>query len=857
MLRTTATPWTIVAACCLIAGLAALGVWQARDRRGLAQQTSRLTNELATERSTTIAMRAHLLTLEGKPEAGALLALEHMITLAPSARSVEASLYAALQATRARTVLAGHTASVRSAVFSDDGEKILTASQDTTARLWETRTGRVLTTLSGHTAPLRDAAFCGQGTRIVTTPEATSETEDGIRLWDAATGALLATVAGHETQCSPSGRWVAVLGKDVTLLDAATGATAATYAYTANTFAFSPSDQFVTVLAKPATLQILDLATRKLSGEISLESGEFQSAAFSANGRHLLTTDVSGGTQLWEIATGQRVHAFAGEHAETSLLTDDGRYLVSGEGQLLRIWDLQNGTQVQTFAKSEITSEGWTSLQANSGKLLALPMVFGISVVGTPLVVSLPEQRAIPLKGHEGSVHSARLSPDARRAVTASEDGSARVWDTESGQMLFALNGHGAALTHARFSPDGRTILTASDDGTARLWSAASRADDRLLHLDQAPEAIAISRDGQRTALAFADGRVQMLDAIAMTPLRTVATACAQGHNFSPDLRWVLCRGPDAPETQIWDLTTSRRTGALPVTATTVWRPLAPIVATPAAGGGIDLHDVARGQVRHLLEKQRVNAIVFDAEGRGIAAITREAIILADLESGKAIRTLALTDDSFLLHAYSASKNLVVGLAGETALATVIIDAKTGQKIRTIDPEGQKLGSHAMLGADAVAFLGGAERLLVSESETTFRIFDVATGVEVAALRPLTANAQRSAWSLAPGTGHLVSVWQGHDHARRPVLRTARIFLTAAAVVEGAKRDIPACLTLNERRALDLAPTPPDYCITGAGLETEPDSSRWQPKWPYRSAAWRGWLAAKRQGRPLPLPHAD
>lgn len=71
-------------------------------------------------------------------------------------------------------------------------------------------------------------------------------------------------------------------------------------------------------------------------------------------------------------------------------------------------------------------------------------------------------------------LHAAGYSPDGKRIITASQDGTARVWEAESGRELLELRGHTNEVTSATFSPDGQRVLTGSLDGTARLWAAAS-----------------------------------------------------------------------------------------------------------------------------------------------------------------------------------------------------------------------------------------------------------------------------------------------------------------------------------------------------------------------------------------------
>jgi WD40 repeat protein len=62
------------------------------------------------------------------------------------------------------------------------------------------------------------------------------------------------------------------------------------------------------------------------------------------------------------------------------------------------------------------------------------------------------------------------FSPDGTRILTASDDGTARVWHPDGG-LLTTLEGHNDGVRSAVFSPDGTRILTASNDNTARLWS--------------------------------------------------------------------------------------------------------------------------------------------------------------------------------------------------------------------------------------------------------------------------------------------------------------------------------------------------------------------------------------------------
>ena len=81
---------------------------------------------------------------------------------------------------------------LNSAAFSPDGSRVVTASDDNTARLWDATTGAALATLSGHTKPVKSAVFSPDGSRVVTASD-----DNTARLWDGKTGAALATLSGH------------------------------------------------------------------------------------------------------------------------------------------------------------------------------------------------------------------------------------------------------------------------------------------------------------------------------------------------------------------------------------------------------------------------------------------------------------------------------------------------------------------------------------------------------------------------------------------------------------------------------------------------------------------------------------
>jgi len=100
--------------------------------------------------------------------------------------------------------------------FSPDGTRVVTASVDATARLWDAKDGTPLATLQGHTGYARAVAFSPDGTRV-----ATASGDKTARLWDTNDGQPLATLPGHlddvtSVAFSPNGRHLLTGSRDGT-----------------------------------------------------------------------------------------------------------------------------------------------------------------------------------------------------------------------------------------------------------------------------------------------------------------------------------------------------------------------------------------------------------------------------------------------------------------------------------------------------------------------------------------------------------------------------------------------------------------------------------------------------------------
>ncbi|MGW2161627.1 nSTAND1 domain-containing NTPase [Nonomuraea sp. NPDC001699] len=117
----------------------------------------------------------------------------------------------------------------------------------------------------------------------------------------------------------------------------------------------------------------------------------------------------------------------------------------------------------------------------------------------------------LSLHGHTDAVRNLAWSPDGRCIVTASRDGTGRVWDAVTGRTLAVLSGHEGMVEMASWSPDSTMVATASRDQSVRLWDAATGELQRVLTgAADVVRGVAWSPDGRHVAGASRDLTVRI-----------------------------------------------------------------------------------------------------------------------------------------------------------------------------------------------------------------------------------------------------------------------------------------------------------------------------------------------------------
>jgi WD40 repeat protein len=107
-------------------------------------------------------------------------------------------------------------------------------------------------------------------------------------------------------------------------------------------------------------------------------------------------------------------------------------------------------------------------------------------------------------------VNAVAVTPDGRRAVSASADGTLKVWELESGRELQTLKGHAYGVNAVAVTPDGRRAVSASADQTLKVWELESGAAIATFSCDASAQCCAVANDSTIVA-GDQGGRIHIL----------------------------------------------------------------------------------------------------------------------------------------------------------------------------------------------------------------------------------------------------------------------------------------------------------------------------------------------------------
>jgi WD40 repeat protein/serine/threonine protein kinase/tetratricopeptide (TPR) repeat protein len=460
--------------------------------------------------------------------------------------------------------LKGHTGGLTSASFSQDGARIATGSYDRTARVWDARTGTTLLELKGHTDGVRSVAFSPDGTRIVT-----GSGDKTAKVWDARSGAALLELGGHSgwvysVSFSPDGSRIVTSGDvglakvwdaraGTTLLELKGGNIGPVWSAT-----FSPDGSRIVTGGLDRSVRVWDAQAGTVVLELKGHMNWVNSAQFSPDGSRIVTGSSDRTARVWDARTGTTLLELKGHTGEVSSasFSPDGEGVVTGSwDRTVKIWDAR--TELAPLVLKGQKSAVWSASFSPDGTRI---VTASRSYERTARVWDAQSgMTLLELRGHSNDLLSASFSPDGMRIITCGGDRTAKVWDARTGTTLLVLRGHTGELTSALFSPDGLRIVTGGGTrdmpGEAKVWDA--RSGTPLLELKGHTGPVlsaAFSPDGSRIVTGSADRTARVWDARTGTSLLELKghTEAVQSATFSPDSLRIVTGGID-PMAKIWD----------------------------------------------------------------------------------------------------------------------------------------------------------------------------------------------------------------------------------------------------------------------------------------------------------------
>ncbi len=451
--------------------------------------------------------------------------------------------------------LRGHAGCVWSASFNPDATRIVTSSLDDTAKVWDARTGTPLLLMEGHTNGVQSLSFSPDGTRIVT-----GSYDKTAKVWDARTGTTLRELKGHagyveSVSFSPDGTRIVTGSLDGTakVWDAETGTPLLElngHESGVSSVSFSPDATRIVTGSGDETVKVWDARTGTHSLSVTVHSGEVYSASFSPDGARIITNSFDGTAKVWDAQTGTLLDTKERNVGRSRSFSPDRMRIVTADRETANVWDARTGARLLTLKGDGVIR---ASFSPDGTRIVA-----GSRFTWARVWDARTGMRLLELNGHKDGVNGASFSPDATRIVTVSDDQTVKVWDARTGTPLLELKGHVDRVCSVSFSPDGTRIITGGGDGTAKVWDARTGMAPLALsgHTDKL-RSVSFSPDGTRIVTGGDDQTVKVWDARTGTRLLDL-----EGHSravtsvsFGPDGTRIVTGSYDGTA-KVWDART-------------------------------------------------------------------------------------------------------------------------------------------------------------------------------------------------------------------------------------------------------------------------------------------------------------
>jgi DNA-binding beta-propeller fold protein YncE len=302
----------------------------------------------------------------------------------------------------AKITLDGRIGPLGSVCLSPDGKLIAAAGAKNTIQVWDTTTHEIVQTFPGDNTPGRSISFSPDGKRL-----AAAGVKNTVKVWDVKTGNLIHQLEGHTQPV--------------------------------NGVAFSPREKRLASAGADGTILVWDAAGGKKLFSLTGHRAAVNGVAFSADGKRLASASVDTTISIWDLDTAKEILPPLKGHKESVTVvafSPDGKRLASTATDLtVKVWDVAGARQLLSFYGYSGTSLAFSP----DGKQIA--------------AASVPSGQFVAgFKGRPG------LS-------------DIKVFDATSDRTFFLLHGHASEVAGVAFHPDGKRLVSASSDGTLKLWS--------------------------------------------------------------------------------------------------------------------------------------------------------------------------------------------------------------------------------------------------------------------------------------------------------------------------------------------------------------------------------------------------
>jgi WD40 repeat protein len=340
-----------------------------------------------------------------------------------------------------------------------------------------------------------------------------------------------------------------------------------------------------------------------------------------------------------------------------------------------------------------------------------LPASVGMFFVfGATSCTGLKRSSANP---HSDIVYDVSFSPDGRYLVSASWDGSIKLWDVATGAHVRDFIGHTQGVYDVDFSRRKNLLASASRDATVKVWDVASGQPIRtFLGHEGAVKSVSFSQDGNLLASAGNDDTIRLWDVSSGKSVRTLSDDGGGGVYvvaFSPGSDQVAV-GNGYGKIKIWSVDSGQLVRTLPghnkLVKALLYTPDGKLLVSGGWDNTLKFWDVKTGQ-----ELDRLTAYPNAVWGRVLS--------LALSPDGRTLAVGGIWAD------HQLDKNPAQVKRSHLYAPIVLLDVETKQPIRTF--RGHEMDVYGL------AFSPDGKLLASASADHTFKVWDVATGGEVPA----------------------------------------------------------------------------------------------------------------------------